>query len=111
MKMPENEDPLDALLREGDGYVEDNGFTKQVMAALPRRRRPWLRPAILLGATVIGFALIAWWMPPLRNIIVREPQGGLSLQLTRQTLLAVGALVIAAGSLVWSVFAAVKWED
>jgi uncharacterized membrane protein YcjF (UPF0283 family) len=109
MKTPE--DPLDALLRESDGYLEDNGFTQQVMAALPRRRRSWLRPAILLGAATVGFALIAWWMPPLRKLIVREPQGGLSVQLTRQTLLAIAALVIAAGSLVWSIFAAVKWED
>ncbi len=109
--MPENEDPLDALLREGDGYVEDNGFTKQVMTALPRQRRSWLRPAILMGAAMLGFALIACWMPPVRNIIVQEPQGGLGLEFTGQSLLAVGALAIAAGSLVWSIFAAIKWED
>jgi hypothetical protein len=111
MKTPENEDPLDALLREGDGYVEDNGFTQRVMKSLPRQRRSWLRSAILLGAAGIGFALIAWWLPPIRNIVVQEPGGGFGLQLTFQSLLTGGALLIAAGSLVWGVFAAVRWED
>ena len=39
MNPPETNDPLDALLREQDKYIEDNGFTARVVAALPRRRR------------------------------------------------------------------------
>ena len=59
MNPPENQDPLDALLRHDDAYVEDRGFTERVLTALPPRRRSWLRPAILLGSVLIGFALLA----------------------------------------------------
>ena len=38
MNLPETNDPLDALLREQNLYVEDNGFTMRVISALPRRR-------------------------------------------------------------------------
>ncbi|MEY4918699.1 MAG: hypothetical protein RL616_2612, partial [Verrucomicrobiota bacterium] len=57
MNPPEENDPLDALLREQNSYVEDGGFTARVVKSLPRRRRAWLRPAILLGTTAIGLVL------------------------------------------------------
>ena len=43
------EDPIDALLREQNAYVDDNGFTARVIKELPRRRRAWLRPTIMLS--------------------------------------------------------------
>ncbi len=63
MNPPETNDPLDALLREQDKYIEDNGFTARVVAALPRRRRAWLRPVILMGAVAIGSVLAVGWLP------------------------------------------------
>jgi hypothetical protein len=58
------DDPLDALLREADEYIPDEGFTRRVMAALPpRRRREWRRAGILAGATLLGGALAAWQLP------------------------------------------------
>jgi hypothetical protein len=51
------------LLREQDKYIEDNGFTARVVAALPCRRRAWLRPVLLLGAVAIGSVLAVLWLP------------------------------------------------
>ena len=54
MNSPETNDPVDALLRAQNTYLDDHGFTARVSRALPRRRRAWLRPVILLSATAIG---------------------------------------------------------
>ena len=110
MNPPESNDPLDALLHEQDAYVEDHGFTARVLTALPpRRRRSWLRPALLLGATTIGFLLLAWWLPSLRNFFVANPSEGLSPHV--QLFLVLGALFAAAASLFLGLFAVFKWED
>ena len=58
-----HEDPLDRQLREAMPYIDDNGFTAQVLQRLPapRRHRDLLRAVILLGVTllasVLGFVL------------------------------------------------------
>jgi hypothetical protein len=55
---------LDALLREADEYLPDEGFTARVLAALPpRRRRGWRRTLILAGASLVAGALAAWQLP------------------------------------------------
>jgi hypothetical protein len=57
-------DPLDALLREQNQYIEDNGFTARVISALPRRRaRFWTHQTFLLAATAVGALLAVWWLP------------------------------------------------
>lgn len=110
MNPPETNDPLDALLRENDAYVEDHGFTARVLTTLPpRRRRSWLRPAILLGATLIGFLLMAWWLPGLRDVFAVTPSGGSALNI--QSCLVLGAFFAASASLFLGLFAVVKWED
>jgi hypothetical protein len=111
MESPETNDPLDELLRVGEPYIADNGFTTRVVAALPRRRQTWLRPAILLGAALIGFVLVARWLPETGEIFSVGPAGALVLRFNAGTLAGVLALVIALGSLFWSVFAALRWED
>jgi hypothetical protein len=63
MNTPEENDPIDALLREQNFHVEDGGFTARVIKILPRRRRMWLRPALLLGATAVGSVLAVLWLP------------------------------------------------
>jgi hypothetical protein len=56
-------DPLDQLLQE-DRYLNDAGFTAQVMGALPKRRtRKWLRPVILSAAAVAGVGVTLWLLP------------------------------------------------
>jgi hypothetical protein len=63
MDKSEENDPIEKLLREQDDYIADEGFTFRVIKKLPRRRRPWLRPVILLSAAALG-AVLAWqWLP------------------------------------------------
>ena len=108
MNQPETNDPLDALLREQDKYIEDNGFTARVVAALPRRRRAWLCPTILLGATAIG-SVLAIWLLPWRNLPVLDASTLFSLN--SQVLMPWVLVLSVAASLVWSTIAALEWED
>ena len=111
MPTPETNDPLDAFLRENEGYIEDAGFTARVITALPRRRQSWLRPAILLSTIVVGFILATLWMPPLSDLVKVEPQGGLFLPFTSQALAVAAVFVLIGASLLWGLYAALKWED
>ena len=109
MKQPEPGDALDALLQADDNYVEDAGFTARVISALPpRRRRAALRPAILLGATLIGFALLAWLLPPVKSLVTFS-NGGVAFAKQSLVLLGIGVVVVA--SLFWGLIAAVRWDD
>ena len=55
MNDPLQEDWLDARLREQAPYIEDAGFTAQVIQKLPARRQPRsLRGAILLCVTLLA---------------------------------------------------------
>jgi hypothetical protein len=109
MNPPETNDPLDALLREQNPYVEDNGFTKRVISALPRRRpQSWLRPVLLLGATVIGSVLAVLWLP-WKNLPVLNLSALLSLN--SQVLLPWVLVLSVIASLVWATVDAVQWED
>ena len=106
MNPPDTNDPLDARLREQNTYIDDNGFTGRVMAALPRRRRhAGLRRAVLLGATAIGYFLALWWMP----WTFLKPTVLLSFD--TQALLAYGLLLTIGGSLISGVIAALGWEE
>ena len=108
MSQPEDKDPLDVLLREQQTYVEDDGFTTRVLAALPPRRRTWLRPILLLGATAIGSALSIRWLP-WENLSSLDVSALLSLD--SQVLLPWLLVISVAASLAWAVIAAVQWED
>lgn len=80
MNSPETNDGIEKLLREQDAYVPDEGFTKGVLARLPRRRR-WM-PRVILLAIATGGALMAsrWvsWssLPPLDYRRVLELDSG-----------------------------------
>jgi hypothetical protein len=52
-------DWLDRRLREAAPYIDDDGFTRRVLANLPapRRGREWLRTVILIGITLLASAL------------------------------------------------------
>lgn len=109
MKPSDANDPLDAILKVNDPHVDDNGFTARVMDALPPRRRSWLRPAILIGAVLIGFGALAWWLPSMLSIFNSDTNGTISV--STKTFSALGALLLVFGALSLGLFAAVEWED
>ena len=108
MNPPETNDPLDALLREQDKYIEDNGFTARVVAALPRRRRAWLRPVLLLGAVAIGSVLAVLWLP-WGNLAV--PDWSALVSLDTQVLTPWFLVLTVMAALVWATISALEWED
>lgn len=106
MNPPDINDPLEALLREQNPYLEDNGFTARVIASLPpRRRRNWLRPSVLLSATAVGYILAIRWVPwHLLNSSALH-------SFNSQALMIYGLLLAISGSLIWGVIAALGWEE
>jgi hypothetical protein len=108
MNPPETNDPLDALLREQDKYIEDNGFAARVVAALPRRRCAWLRQVLLLGAVAMGSVLAVLWLP-WRNLPVLDSSALLSLD--SQVLMPWVLVLSVMASLVWGTISALEWED
>ena len=58
-------DALAARLRQTEPAVADGNFTAAVMAQLPPTnvRPTWLRDGLLLGATALGSAIVAWQTP------------------------------------------------
>jgi hypothetical protein len=107
MNAPEERDPIDALLREQNTYVEDGGFTARVVRSLPRRRA-WLRPVLLLGATTIGSVLAVLWVP-WGNLPALDLSALLSPD--PQVLLPWVLALAVIGSLIWSAVSALQWED
>jgi hypothetical protein len=108
MNASEENDPVDALLREQNSYVEDGGFTARVVKSLPRRRRAWLRPAFLLGTTAIGSVLAILWLP-WKNLPALDASALLSLN--SQVLMPWVLVLLVVGSLIWSAIATFQWED
>jgi ABC-type multidrug transport system permease subunit len=109
MNQPEAKDPLDALLREQNPYVEDNGFTTRVISALPHRRSRFrLRQIFLLGATALGSVLAVLWLP-WENLPVLNWSALLSPN--SHVLLPWVLVLSVVGSLIGAFIAAVQWED
>jgi hypothetical protein len=108
MSTPEENDPLNALLREQHVYVDDAGFTARVLKALPPRRRAWVRPLILMTAIVISSVLAVLWLPwqdltPLNVSDLTAPNSAMLLPWI--------LIISVVGSLVWSLFALIPRED
>lgn len=98
MNDQESDDSLDALLRDQATYIDDNGFTRRVLIALPRRRRSALRPAIVLGATALACALTVWWFPTGEMLTIARLDYS---AITASSVSAVAAALVAIGSIVW----------
>jgi hypothetical protein len=102
-------DPLDALLREPEDYIADNGFTARVVAALPRRRnKSWVRPAILCLATGIGAAIAVAVIPNPAEAL-RAAYGG-ARSLDFKPLLPLLPMLAALGPVLWSAFEIAREE-
>jgi hypothetical protein len=107
---PETNDPLDALLREADGYIPDNGFTARVITALPaRRKHSWRRFAVLSTAMLIGAVLAAWQLPSAIAMVGTMPKQWSAFHW--QTLFAFVPLLAALASLGWVAFAVTDEEE
>ena len=108
MNPPEERDPIETRLHEEDTYINDNGFTARVVAALPPRRRTWLRPVLLLGSVAVGTVLAIRWLP-WGNLTPLDLSAVLSLNF--QVLMPWMLVFSVAASLVWAALAAVGWDD
>jgi hypothetical protein len=109
MNPPEERDQIDMQLRKQSTYIDDNGFTARVVAALPRRRPyAWLRPAILLGTAAVGAVLAIQWLP-WSNLPPVDMSALLSLN--PQVLSPWIVVLSVAASLIWAVVSAVQWDD
>ena len=108
MNQPEKDDPVETMLQEQNQYVSDDGFTARVIAALPRRRRAWLRPTVLLGAAAIGSVLAGWWLP-WGSLPPLDLSALLSLDF--RALMPWMSMLLVVGSIVWAVIAALQWDD
>ena len=102
-------DPLDAMLREQNQYIEDNGFTARVISALPRRRASFgIHRIILLAAVVIGAVLAVFWLPWKNLPAANWP---VAVSFNAHLLLPWLLVLSVMGSLIWAAIAAVQWED
>jgi hypothetical protein len=109
MNAPEEKDPLDALLREQSAYVDDDGFTARVIAALPQHsRHSWLQPAILLGAAAVGSVLAIRWLP-WESLPPLDFSALFSLDF--QALMPWMTVFLVMASILWTVMAAIQWDD
>jgi len=105
------EDQIDALLHEQNAYVDDNGFTAQVIQSLPRRRRAWLRMVILLSATAIGSVMAAYWLPWGNLEPLNWPSSSSVYADGSQILLPLLTVLLVIASLIWSMVSALRRED
>jgi hypothetical protein len=103
MKQQEPNDSLDALLRDQAKHIDDNGFTRRVLTALPRHRRSARRPAIVLGTTALACALTVWGFPTGEMLAIATLDFP---AITTASAGAVAAAMIAIGSIVWRAVAA-----
>jgi hypothetical protein len=107
---PESNDPVDLFLKEADDYVPDNGFTRRVLTALPRRQhRGWLRIGVLAGAMLAGAGLAGWDLPSMGALLAALPQSWSVVQWQSLLLLLPGLAAFAA--LIWGALALINEEN
>jgi hypothetical protein len=107
MNLPEQPDPLDALLLEENIHLQDGGFTARVMTSLPRcsRTRTWLRSALLLGAIGLGYILAILWLPS------ETMDWPLPSTFSFPSMLSCAMLLAVPGSLIWGLLCVLGWEE
>ncbi len=97
----EHPDPLDALLRESEAHIPDDGFTARVLAALPPRRRfDPLRLAFFGAAWLAGAVILVLRAPAVAPTAIAFLQHARHGELA--LLFASAPIVFAAGCLAWA---------
>ena len=97
----ERPDPFDALLRESEAHIPDDGFTARVLVALPPRRRfEPLRVALFAAAWLAGAVILLVHAPALVGTATAFLQHARHGELA--PLLALAPVVFAVGCLVWA---------
>lgn len=100
MNPEEKEDWLDTCLRENTAYIADNGFSAQVMLALPplkpTKNWDWRRFAVLSGMTALALAASAFQMPD-PEIVLAQITMAFKLQLLGTQLLT--SLIVVGGAI------------
>jgi hypothetical protein len=107
---PERPDPFDALLRESETHIPDDGFTARVLATLPPRRRfDLMRLALFAAAWLTGAVILLLHAPAVASTTTAFLQHARHGELA--PLLALAPVVFAAGCLVWAlvVWALEEW--
>jgi hypothetical protein len=98
---PERPDPFDALLRESEAHIPDDGFTARVLTALPPRRRfDPLRLGLFAAAWLAGAVILLLRAPSVTAtaaaFLNHTRHGDLA------PLLALAPVVFAVGCLAWA---------
>lgn len=104
----EKNDRLDEMLQEENTYVPDDGFTKRVVASLPRRRSPRWPKFLLFCAAIIGSVAAAFWIPWESLSPLNGPG---SVILNSEVLLPWLTVCLVVAAITWAVIAAFQWED
>ena len=86
-------DRIDVLLRQSVAEIGDEGFTRALLSALPRRRSSWLRPVILLGSSAFSLIFACLW-PSWKAVLLMPAQAphGLNLESLTPWLLLAGVV-------------------
>lgn len=103
-KSIEAPDPLDALLREFEGHLPDDGFTVRVLTSLASRR-PFdcFRFAVFAAVWVAGVVILLLHAPEVGTAVTTFLQHALHGEVA--ALLALTPVVIVVGTLAWALAA------
>jgi hypothetical protein len=109
-ELPEKNDPLDALLRDAEGYIPDNGFTARVVGNLPvRRRQNWRRFIVISISLLIGAGLAAWQYPAMVAVLSAALKAPVTVD--SPMFLVLIPMLAAFASLAWGAYAMTRDED
>jgi len=92
---------FEALLRERESHLPDDGFTARVMGRLPRRRRARnLRSLILAAGLLAGVVVLVWQAGTAEAVLTAFREHARNRDLL--SLLRLTPVLAAIGSLIWA---------
>jgi hypothetical protein len=101
LNSPEASDPLDALLRESEAHLPDDGFTARVLTSLPPRRCfDGIRLAVFAVAWLAGAVILLLHAPAVGSVATAFLQHARHGEVA--ALLALAPVIIVIGTLVWA---------
>jgi hypothetical protein len=103
----ETNDPLDAFLLEANEHVPDAGFTARVIGSLPNRQSRWSPRFVIIAVAMLLCAGLALWQLPPITFLLTAWGSWLS---DSATVLMLGAILLAAGTLICGAYALAREE-